>query len=400
MISAVNRSYRYRLKPTRRQARALMAWLAMTRELYNAALQERRDAWKKCGVSVSMYDQSRALAEVRDARPEFRRVPVVVLRGALRRLNGAFGAFFNRVKVGEKPGFPRFKGAHRFNTISIDDLRKRNPLDTDRRRLAIPMLGKVKIDIHRPMEGAPKTMRLTLDNGRWYASIQCVDVPTKPLAPAGHEVGVDLGLRSFAVTSDGEVFENPRVLRRAENAVSRAQRRVSKKRRGGRNRRKAAQRLARRHGQLRNTRREHHIQVARALVATNDLICVEALNIKGLARSRLSKSVYDVGWGSFLGWLRTKAEEAARVVVEVNPAGTSQTCSACGDEVRKSLAVRVHRCPCGLVVDRDENAALNILAAGRAVRREALRSKGTSATREVRVRTTRSVHASNGSGVT
>jgi putative transposase len=226
-----------------------------------------------------------------------------------------------------------------------------------------------------------------------------VDVPPNPLPPTGHEAGVDLGLKSFAVTSDGEVFDNPQVMRRAENSVASAQRRVSKKKRGGRNRRKAARLLSKRHRHLKNVRREHHIHVARALVAGYDFIAVEALNIKGLARGMLSKSVHDAGWGNFLGWLRTKAEEAGRVVVEVNPAGTSQTCSACGETVRKSLAVRVHRCPCGLVMDRDENAALNILAAGRAVRRGALRSQGTPTTCEVQVETTRSVHTSRGLGV-
>ncbi len=375
-----------------------MEWLVLTRELYNAALQERRDAWKKQRVSVSMYEQMHVLAEIRADRPEFQRVPIVVLRGALRRLNVAFGGFFRRVQIGGKPGYPRFKGARRFNTISINDLRKCNPIDIDRRRLKVPLLGAIKIGLHRPMEGIPKTMRLTLVNEHWYVSIQCVDVPAKPLPSRNHEVGVDLGLKSFAVTSDGEVFDNPRVSRQAENALARTQRRVAKKKRRSRRRRKAVQLLAKQHKHIQNIRREHHIQVARALAATNDLICVEALNIKGLARSMLSKSVHDAGWGNFLGWLRTKAEEAGRVVVEVNPAGTSQTCSACGNEVRKSLAVRVHRCPCGLVMDRDENAALNILAAGRAVRREALQRKETSMTREVRVRTTRSVHTSRGLG--
>ncbi len=380
----VTRSHRYKLRPTQRQSRMLMAWLALTRELYNAALQEKRDAWKKCQARVTMYDQMHSLAEIRIARPEFQRIPVVVLRGALRQLNRAFGAFFRRVKSGEKPGYPRFKAARRFNTISIDQL-ARDPLDSARRRLIIPLLGNVKVGVHRPLEGVPKTMRLTLANGRWHVAIQCVDVPTKPLSKTDREVGIDLGLKSFAVTSDGEVFNNPRVLRGAENSIARAQRRVAKRKRGSHRRHKAVRLLAKQHAHVRNVRRQGHIDVARALVARYDTICVEALNIKGLARSRLAKSVNDAGWASFLQWLDVKAEEAGREVVKVNPVGTTQLCSRCGERVEKDLSVRVHRCPCGLVMDRDVNAARNILARGRRARRGAPGCNGTLTTREVQV---------------
>lgn len=364
------RSYRYRLRPTRTQVALLEEWLRLTRELYNAALEERRGAWEKRRVSISLYDQCASLPAVREFRPEFGGVPIVVQRGALRRIDKAFKAFFRRCKAGEAPGYPRFKGRRHFTSVLVDDLAGRNPITGDGKRVKIPIIGGVKFKQHRPIGGTPKAMRLTTDAaGRWYVTLACVDVPTKPLPETGSSVGVDLGLTTFAATSSGQMFANPRALKSARIEVERAQRAVTRRCRGSRRREKARILLATRHEHVAAVRREHHIQVARALVAKHDVVCVENLNVKGLARGQLAKSVNDAGWGSFLGWLRVKAEEAGREVVEVNPSGTSQNCSGCGCEVRKSLAVRVHRCPhCGLVLDRDVNAARNILGLGMGLR--------------------------------
>jgi putative transposase len=225
----VTRSFRYRLVPTRSQAATLTAWLATTRELYNAALQERRDAWRKQGVNVNYYSQQAQITDIRAIRGDVAAVPVVVLRGALRRIDRAFAAFFRRVKSGETPGYPRFRGRVRWTSLLIDDLGGRVPIIAGGKRVAIPLLGKVKFKQHRPLLGTPKAMRLTLDaGGRWFVTFACVDVPVRPAAPATNEdVGVDLGLLSFAATSDGELFDNPRVLRAARVDIERAQRRPS-----------------------------------------------------------------------------------------------------------------------------------------------------------------------------
>ena len=365
------RSFKYRLYPNKAQAATLIVWLELTRELYNAALQERRDAWKKRQVSVTRIAQEKILPAVREARPEFLTIPIVVLRGALRRLDRAFQGFFRRVRVGEKPGYPRFKARDRYTSLLIDDLGPKSPLT--RKKVAIPLLGAVNVKLHRPIEGIPKALRLTRDaGGRWFVTFACVDVPEKLLPASSEEVGIDLGLNTFVALSDGSKEPNPRVERAERLDLERAQRRVSKRRKGSHRRRKAVRLLARAHQHVQNIRRQHHIDLARRLVARFGVFCVEDLNVKGLAAGWLAKSVHDAGWTSFLGWLACKAEEAGREIVRVNPSGTSQICSGCGNEVRKSLAVRVHDCPhCGLVVDRDVNAARNILRLGRSLRRGA-----------------------------
>ena len=369
--SPVIRSFKYRLQPNHTQRRALDSWLPLTRELYNAGLQERRDAWKKQRVSLSAYDQMAELPAVREGREDVAAVPVVVLRGALRRLDRAFHGFFRRCKTGERPGYPRFRGRDRWNTIEIDDLGGRNPLTPDGRRVRLPFIGPVKLELHRPIEGTPKAMRLTRDAAdRWYVVLCCVDVPARPLPRSERDVGVDVGLLHFAATSDGGFFANPRPLKAAQAKLRRAARRLARRKKGSHRRRVAARNLARHHEHVANVRREHHIGVARSLVHRHGTIFVEDLNVKGLARGRLAGSVNDAAWSGFLHWLRVKAEEAGREVVEVDPRGTSQVCSGCGIVVQKDLGVRVHRCPdCGLTVDRDVNAARNILALGRSARR-------------------------------
>ena len=353
----------------------MLEWLRLTREIYNAALQERRDAWAKQRVSVTRADQEKQLPAVREARPEFDDVPIRVQRGALRRIDKAFAAFFRRCKAGEKPGYPRFKSSDHFSSILIDDLDGRSPIVAGGRRVKVPMLGKIKCyQIDRPLQGTPKAMRITTDgDGHWFVTFACVDVPAKPLPATGEAVGVDLGLLTFAATSDGEKFRNPRVLDAQRIATERAQRRVSRRVLGSRRRRGAVRLLRSHHARTANLRRENHIHVARSLVGRYDTIFVEALSILGLARGALARSVNDAAWGNFLHWLRCKAENAGREVVGVDPRGTSLTCSRCGCVGPKlPLSQRVFRCAdCGFTADRDVNAGCNIKGLGLALRRGA-----------------------------
>ncbi len=220
------RSFKYRLSPTPTQERQLQEWLDLTRELYNAALQERRDAWNKQRACVSLFDQQRVLPEIRSLRPEFSLIPIVVLRGALRRLDRAFQNFFRRCKTGEEPGYPRFKGRSWFNSILVDNLNKKNPIVAGGKRLAVPLLGKIKIKLHRPLGGTPKALRIKRDgDGKWYAILSCINVPDKILPQTGREVGIDLGLKNFVATSDGDLFANPKPLAEARIDLERAQRR-------------------------------------------------------------------------------------------------------------------------------------------------------------------------------
>jgi putative transposase len=364
----VFRSFQYRLRPTRKQEVVLDGWLHLTRELYNAALQERRDAWRKQGASITRVDQEKQLAEIRQIRPEFQQVPIVVLRGTLRRLDRGFQAFFRRCKAGEKPGFPRFKGGSWWKSILLDDLGRdvdgpKNPVLAGKRRVAVPLLGTVKLSQHRPLEGTPKAMRLTRDGrGRWFVTLACTDAPVRPLPASNAAVGVDLGLLHLATTSDGVVYENPRLLAQARIELERAQRVVTRRKRGGGRRKCAVQRLRRCHERAANVRREHQIAVAGDLVARYGTIVVEDLRIKQMVHGNLARSIYDAAWAGLLHWLHVKAESAGREVVEVNPAYTSRTCSSCGAvKDRLGLDERVFHCPaCGLAIDRDVNAALNI----------------------------------------
>ncbi|MBI5518328.1 MAG: IS200/IS605 family element transposase accessory protein TnpB [Deltaproteobacteria bacterium] len=231
-------------------------------------------------------------------------------------------------------------------------------------RLRLSGIGNVKVKLHRKMEGTLKTVGVTCDgDGHWYALVTR-EVPRKVLPGTGHQVGLDVGLRAFVATSDGEWVPNPRPLESARLEVERAQRKVSRRSRGSKRRAKAKRLLARAHARVRNARKDFQHKTARTLVVRNDRLAVEDLNLKGLARGRLARPIHDAAWGQFVSILAAKAEEAGRELLRVDPRGTSQRCSACDQQVPKDLSVRVHQCPhCGLVLDRDVNAARNILRA-------------------------------------
>jgi putative transposase len=364
------RVYRYRLYPTRSQDTALRETLYRLRELYNAALQERRDAYRCRGVALSAYEQMAELKAVKEVRPEYGGIYSQVLQDVINRLDMAFKAFFRRAKSGERPGYPRFKGRGQYNTFTFPQAGVKGgggaKLVAGTKRLRLHGIGNIKIKLHRPIEGRIKQVSVTLDgDGHWYAAFACDDVPTKPLPETGVSLGIDVGLTTFAAMSDGTMADNPRPMRVAKNDVARAQRKVSRRKRGSTRRRKAVRLLAKKHAHVANVRKDFHHKTARALVERADRIYVEDLNIKGLAGGMLAKSVHDAGWGQFISILASKAECAGREFLKVDPRGTSQVCSECGAEVRKDLSVRVHDCPhCGYVADRDVNAARNVLGRG------------------------------------
>ncbi len=366
------RVYRYRLYPTRLQDAALRETLVRLRELYNAALQERRDAYRKHGVSISAYQQMATLKELRVVRPDYVGIHSHLLQDTIARLDRAFRAFFRRVKSGDTPGYPRFKGRGRYNTFTFKDAKNHNGvrLVSGGKRVRLHGIGNVKVKFHRPLEGRVKQASVSLSSdGHWYIAFVCDDVPVKPLPATGVALGVDVGLTTFAAMSDGTMVENPRPMRAARVGLVRAQRKVSRRKRGSKRRRKAVALLAKKHAHVANVRKDFHFKTSLDLLRRADLIVIEDLNVKGLASGMLAKHVHDAGWAQFASVLANKAESAGREVIRVNPRGTSQTCSACGAEVRKDLSVRVHDCPhCGHVADRDVNAACNILRLGLSLR--------------------------------
>ena len=373
------RVYRYRIYPTRAQDAALRETLYRLRELYNAALQHRRDAYRKSGATVSAYDQMRELAGVREVRPEYASIHTHLLQDAITRLDRAYRAFFRRVKAGETPGFPRFKGRGRYRTFTFKDAANHNGvrLLAGGKRVKLAGIGNVKVKLHRPVGGRIKQASVSLDgDGHWYIAFACADVPARPLPPLDTSVGIDVGITTFAALSDGAMVDNPRPYEMAQRSLATAQRRVSRRKRGSKRRRKAVDLLAKQSARVQRVRLDFHHKTAHAIVQRFGSIAVEDLNIRGLARMRLAKQVHDAGWAQFTTILANKAESAGREFYRVDPRGTSQECSGCQERVPKGLRVRVHACPhCGLVLDRDVNAAVNVQARGHRVRGGASRKR-------------------------
>lgn len=356
----MRKSFQYKAKLSPSAARKAEGQLALCAELYNACLQERRDAYRMAGVSVSATAQMKQLPEVKALRPEYKEVGSQVLQDVVQRLDKAFSAFFRRVKAGQTPGYPRFRSRRRYDSLTF----KQAGWSLEGRRLTLQGIGTLRLFLSREIEGVVKTVTLRRDRcGDWFVTFSCDDVPAQPLPSTGAETGIDVGLSKFLATSDGAFVENPRHMRRAEALLKRAHRRVSKRKKGGSRRRKMVRVLARKHRTVERARRDFHMKTALSLVRQYDLIAVEDLAVRRLAEGMLAKSVHDAAWSQFFAILSFKAVEAGKRVVAVNPSGTSQSCSGCGGvpEERKTLRVRVHRCAaCGLVLDRDVNAARNI----------------------------------------
>jgi putative transposase len=276
----VRRNYKFRLRPTAGQHVALRQCLASHRELYNAALQERRDAWRLKGTGVSYGDQSAQLTAIREARPDVKAWSFSSQQATLRRLNRAFAGFFRRVKAGQAPGYPRFKPAHRFDSVEWPKDGDGCRWHADTGKVYLQGVGQVKVTVHRPVEGRVKTIQVCRQGRRWMLILSCDDVPTRPLAPTRTAVGIDVGIARFATTSDGQQVPNPRYGRVAAARLGAAQQAVARKQRGSNNRRRARETLAARHRKLVNQRRNFHYHVARALVADYGLLVVEDLKIR------------------------------------------------------------------------------------------------------------------------
>jgi len=364
----VRKTYKYKLQPTAEQEGTLAFVVRRCRELYNAGVQERRDAWQKCGVSITAAGQSAQLPEIKDVRPEYCDVHSQVLQDVITRLDRAFQAFFRRVKAGETPGYPRFHGANRYTSFTYKQFGNGATLDNG--CLVLSKIGRVAVRWSRPLAGTPKTVTISREADGWYACFSCEGVPIQRLPETGREMGIDLGLESFATLADGSRIANPRIFRVAERRLKRAQRRVSRRKKGSHRRRKAVKLLAKAHQTVRRQRQDFHHKTALVLVRQYDTIYHEDLRTAYLLRNHyLAKSISDTGWSAFLSLLAFKAVCAGKRVVAVPPADTSQTCSGCGVIVQKGLSVRWHTCPdCGTSLHRDHNAAKNIERAGQALR--------------------------------
>ncbi len=357
------KAFVYRLYPSRSQQRGLDRTLETCRRWYNRCLVERKDAYEQEGRTVGKYEQLRQVKTYKATNPYASPVHSHVLQTVVSDLEKAFQAFLRRVKAGEAPGYPRFKGTHRFKSFGFKEYG--NGFKVDGRRLKVSGIGRLAVRWHRQVPGTIKTLRLTRKAGKWYAVFACEVIP-EPMPSTGVDVGIDVGLTSLITTSEGEHVSHPAWYRRAQRRLRVAGRRVARRKKGGSNRRKAVTGLQREHERIANQRRDFLYKLSHRLLTRYDHLAVEDLRIRNLVQNRyLSKSILDAGWGLFAAHLTSKAANAGREVVFVNPAYTSRTCANCGQiALHLPLSQRVFRCACGHIADRDENAALNILRLG------------------------------------
>lgn len=360
------RAFKYRIYPSSAQQKKLLETFELLRELYNAALQERRDAYKKHKISISYNEQAKSLSLIKEGRPEYKGINSQIQQQTLLRLDKAFKAFFRRVKNGEKAGYPRFKGKGQFKTITFPQPDKTGLflLGKDKqkgKKVEVSNIGKIKVKLHRPIQGTVKQASISLDSdGKWHILYTCDNVQQILLSKTNQAVGVDLGITTFAALSNEEKIENPRFFEKAQKRLKKSQRILAKKKKGSKGRVKARFQVAKIHSEIRRSRLDFHHKEALTLVKRFDRIAIENLNVKGLSQGFLSKQVNDASWGQFISILLCKAESAGKEVIKINPSGTSQECSKCGIITKKDLSIRVHKCSnvyCGYIVDRDVNAA-------------------------------------------
>jgi putative transposase len=365
-VCSVRQAVVYRLYPSKAQRKRLESIQETARRWYNACLAERKTAYEERRESVGKYAQLRQVKTLKANNPYAAGVHSHILQVVVDDLDKAFQAFFRRVKAGETPGYPRFKGRNRFRGFGFKEYG--NGFKVDGRRLKLHGVGRVAVRWHRELPGEVKTLRLICKAGKWYAAFSCLAEPA-PLPPTGDEIGLDVGLLRLLTTSNGDPVENPQWYRTEQRRLRVCQRRVARRKKSGANRRKAVLVLQRQHERITNRRRDFLYKLTHDLICQYDRIALEDLRIINMVRNPyLAKSILDSGWGLLAQHLMSKAESAGRVVSLINPAYTSKRCSACGHLFEDlTLADRWLNCRCGLSIDRDHNAAINILRAGQAL---------------------------------
>lgn len=350
-----------RLKVTKKQDETLVHLLAQLCELFNMALEQRINAYRQLRVSVGYLEQQTQLTELRHGIEEYAAFPAVIQRDPLRRLDKAFKAFFRRVKRCEKPGFPRFRACARYDSFNVS---KGNFTFSDG-TLKLARLGTFRTKTKCKIKGDPLEVRVKRCGQKWQAQVVYDIGPAPEKVVVRNAIGIDLGITSLATLSDGTEIPNPRWTRQEEDRLADANRALARKIKASKNRAKAKERLRRVHQRIVGLRRGYLTAVAKQIVASYDLIAHEDLRIRNMVRSRLAKSIMDAAWAQLIHRLNCEAEYAGKWVIPVNPRGTTQNCSGCGELVPKKLWQRQHNCPqCGASLGRDHNAALNILRLG------------------------------------
>jgi putative transposase len=376
-------SYQYKIKPTKEQGEKIARTLEMLRCQYNYLLAQRFD-WhgqNRCPLDrcplicqipelkeqPNYYSQKASLTQLKVDRPWYKEIHSQVLQEVPKKVEITFEQWLKGDSNGKKSGRPRFKGVGQYKTFTYPQFKRHHFANN---KITLSKIGDVKVIVHRPIPVGfdIKTVSVTKKADGYYVTLSLDDqtVPTiKPDFNSDNIVGIDVGLIDFYVASDGSRINAPKHLRKAERKLKSAQGRVSRRKKGSNRRNKAIKKLAIQHKKVADTRKDFHFKTARTLLDKYDVIAVEKLNIKGLVKTQLAKSINDAGWGQFIIILSNKAENAGLKVITVNPNGTSQECSNCGHKVKKRLSQRMHNCPvCHTSLCRDLNAAINIKARG------------------------------------
>lgn len=365
------RTFEFRLYPKKDQSCLLMACLVESRKLYNEMLEITKAQYAEQGTFPTKYDLT---AQFKGRGGEH--VPATTVQMLADRLTKSLKRYLAAKALGiPDVGFPRFKKPNRWHSIQLRQYGTSRDvwLDADTKHLHVPAkIGKsLKIKMHRPLEGTPKTVHLVhRADGHWYALIVCETEPQTEHAPNDCKhpaIGIDVGLKSFLTDSQGRTVENPRFYRTSQQTLRRKQRTLCRRKKGSHRRRKAAKSTAQTHLKIARQRRDFHYKTAKPYAERYQVIAVEKLSILNMVQNHsLAKSILDASWGAFLDILEDKAGRAGHQVVRVNPRFTSQRCHQCGEIVQKSLSVRTHVCPfCGYIADRDVNGAQNILESAR-----------------------------------
>ncbi|WP_416211640.1 RNA-guided endonuclease InsQ/TnpB family protein [Nostoc sp. DedQUE12b] len=372
-------AYQYKLRPTAKQAIEIDRWLSMLCAQYNFLLADRFDWHERnrspinacplvCHIpelrdNPDYYSQKKTLPQLKKTHPWYGEIYSQVLQDIVKRVKTTFDRFLKGDSNGKRSGRPRFKSRDRYRTFTYPQI-KDGCLQGS--LITLPMFGIVKVILHRPIPDGfkIKTASVTKKADGYYLSLSLEDttIPTiKPDFNPNSITGIDLGLKELLTTSDGDVVSIPQHYRKSQKRLRVIQKRISRRKKGSSRCKKAIKQVAKQHKKVADKRKDFHFKTANNLLKKYDVVVHEDLNVKGLSRSMLAKSVYDAGWSSFLSILTTKAENAGLLVIAVNPSGTSQDCSKCGVKVPKKLHERWHDCPnCKCSLDRDHNAALNI----------------------------------------